>query len=287
MYAIAGVTGHTGKIAAETLLAQGKPVRVIVRKPEQGAPWKARGAEVAIASLDDEAALTRAFTGVQGAYVLLPPDPTSNEVLASRAKLTRAITRAVEASKLPHVVLLSSVGAHVPKGTGPIAMLHDAERSLEKTGAATTFVRPAYFLENFGAVLQPAKADGVLPSFMPAGMQHESVSTHDIGKTVAKALLDGPRGHRVIELAGPTPVSANLVAATLTKLLGRPVKVVEAPLDAVVPTFMSFGMSQNMSELYREMLEAFNSGLVKPEGTGEHQRGQVGLEEGLKELLGG
>src|SRR5207244_527511 len=73
MYAIAGVTGHTGSIAAETLLAQGKPVRVIVRDAAKGAAWAKKGAEVAVASLDDVGALTKALTGVQGAFVLLPP----------------------------------------------------------------------------------------------------------------------------------------------------------------------------------------------------------------------
>src|SRR2546428_623609 len=117
MYVIAGVTGHTGKIAADTLLDKKQPVRVIVRKPEQGA------------------------------FVLLPPDPTTSDYLGSRARLTQAITSAVGKAKLPHVVLLSSIGAHIPRGTGPIAALHAAERSLEKSGAQTTFVRAAYFLE--------------------------------------------------------------------------------------------------------------------------------------------
>ena len=47
MYAIAGVTGHVGSVAADTLLSQGKAVRVIVRDAAKGAPWKAKGAEVA------------------------------------------------------------------------------------------------------------------------------------------------------------------------------------------------------------------------------------------------
>ena len=77
MYAIAGVTGHVGSVAAETLLAQGKPVRVIVRDAAKGAPWKAKGAEVAIADLGDEAALASAFAGASGAFVLLPPTQTA------------------------------------------------------------------------------------------------------------------------------------------------------------------------------------------------------------------
>ena len=77
MFAITGITGHTGAVVAETLLAAGKPVRVIVRDAAKGAAWKARGAEVAVADLKDAAALAQAFRGVQGAYVLSPPDLTT------------------------------------------------------------------------------------------------------------------------------------------------------------------------------------------------------------------
>lgn len=285
MYVIAGVTGHTGKTVAETLIGKGQPVRVLVRKPEQGAAWKARGAEVAVGSLDDEAALTRAFAGAKGAYVLLPPDPVATEFLASRARMAEIIGRAVSAAKLPHVVLLSSIGAQLPSGTGPIVSVHRTEQVLAATGAATTAVRAAYFVENFGAVLPAAKADGVLPSFMPAELAHDAVDTTDIGQVAAQALLDGPRGRRVIELSGPAEVSAQSVAATLTRILGRPVKVVEAPLEALVPTFTSFGMSEYMAQLYREMTAAFIDGKVVWEGKGERVRGKVTLEESLRKLL--
>jgi hypothetical protein len=72
----------------------------------------------------------------------------------------------------------------------------------------------------------------------------------------------------------------------VARLLNRPVTVVEVPLHAVVPTFMSFGMSQHMGELYREMYEGFLAGTVAWEGTGERVRGTIGLDEGLRQLLG-
>jgi hypothetical protein len=64
------------------------------------------------------------------------------------------------------------------------------------------------------------------------------------------------------------------------------VKVVEAPLDAVVPTFMSFGMSQHMAEIYREMYASFLSGAVSWEGKGERVRGSIGVKEGLRAMIG-
>jgi uncharacterized protein YbjT (DUF2867 family) len=120
MYAIAGVSGNTGSVVADTLLAQGKKVRVIVRDAAKGEAWKARGAEVAVAALEDRAALTKALTGVEGAYLLVPPRMTSNAPLEENAAVIDAMAAAVTAARVPHVVLLSSVAAHHASGTGPI-----------------------------------------------------------------------------------------------------------------------------------------------------------------------
>jgi uncharacterized protein YbjT (DUF2867 family) len=98
MYAIAGVTGNTGSVVAETLLAQGKPVRVIVRDAAKGEPWRANGAEVAVASLDDAAALTRALTGVEGAYLLIPPNLSTTTPLENDARLTRVFAEEIQAA---------------------------------------------------------------------------------------------------------------------------------------------------------------------------------------------
>ncbi len=285
MYVIAGVTGHTGTVVAESLLAKGQAIRVIVRDAHKGAPWHARGAEVAVASLDDDEAIARALSGAQGAYVLLPPDATTTDFFGSRARMIDAVGRAAVRAGLPHLVFLSSIGAHVPKGHGPIGAPHLAERNFEQLGIATTFVRAAYFLENYGAVLPMATQDGVLPSFLPADFTHAVVATTDIGRTAAQALLDGPRGRRIIELSGPTDVTPADVAATLTALLARSVKIVEAPLDAVVPTFTSFGMSPHMAEIYREMYAGFIAGVVTWEGKGERARGSIGVKDGLRVML--
>src|SRR4051794_38230603 len=74
MYVIAGATGHTGRVVANTLLAEKQPVRVIVRDSAQGAEWKQRGAEVAVAALDDAAAVAQALRGADAAYLLVPPN---------------------------------------------------------------------------------------------------------------------------------------------------------------------------------------------------------------------
>jgi uncharacterized protein YbjT (DUF2867 family) len=285
MFVITGATGHTGSVAAEKLLSAGKKVRAVVRDAAKAEHLKALGAEIFVADLSDQAALARAVRGAEGVFLLSPPDLQAKDFIADRKQLTQKQVATLAAEKVPHVVLLSSLGAQHASGTGPIVSVHNAEQQLRAAGLPSTFVRAAYFVENWAGVVQPVKADGVLPTFTPADKRFPAVSTVDIGNTVARALLDGPRGVRVIDLKGPSEVSPNDVAAAFSRLLGKPVKVVEAPLDAVVPTFTSFGMSPNMAGLFREMYEAMTQGKVVTD-SGEEVRGTTSLETTLRGLLG-
>jgi uncharacterized protein YbjT (DUF2867 family) len=285
MFVITGATGHTGSVAAQTLLAAGKQVRVVVRDATRAERLKALGAEVFVADLADQSALARAVRGAEGVFLISPPDVAAKDFIAERRRLTQQQVDTLAAEKVPHVVLLSSIGAQHPTGTGPILSVRNVEQQLRAAGLPATFVRAAYFVENWGAVVQAVKSDGVLPSFIAAGARTPMVSTPDIGKTVAQALLDGPRGVRVIELSGPSDASPNDVAAAFSRILSKPVKVVEAPLDAVVPTFTSLGISSDVAGLFREMYDALAKGKLAPE-TGEHVRGATPLEATLRGLLG-
>jgi uncharacterized protein YbjT (DUF2867 family) len=285
MYVITGATGNVGSVAAETLLAAGEKVRVVVRDAAKAAGLKARGAEVFVADLEDHDALARAVRGAAGVFLLSPPDKSAQDFIAERKQLTLAQVSTLAAEKVPHVVLLSSIAAQHPSGTGPIVSLHNAEQQLRASGLPATFVRASYFVENWGAVVHPVKADGVLPSFIKAEQRVPMVSTVDIGKAVAQALRDGPRGVRVIELSGPTDVTPTEVAAAFSRILGKAVQVIDAPLDAVVPTFTSFGISPNIAGLYREMYEGMASGKVASE-PGEQLRGTTPLETTLRALAG-
>lgn len=284
MFAIAGVTGNTGSVVAETLLAAKAPIRVIVRDAAKGAAWKARGAEVAIADLGDAAALTAAFAGVQGAYVLLPPRPTSTAPVADNHAVADAIAAAVAAAKVPHVVLLSSVGAQHPSGTGPIATVHYAEQVLAKVTTLTA-VRAAYFMENWLGSLG-ALAQGILPTFTPAALAFPMVATRDIGRTAAAALLEGAKARQTIELAGPQDYAPTDVAAAIAAITGKAVAATEAPLDAVIPTFTSFGLSSAVAAQYREMYEGIFAGRVTwAGGDARAVRGTVTIAEVLRPAL--
>jgi uncharacterized protein YbjT (DUF2867 family) len=256
-----------------------------VRDPARGEPWRARGAEVAVANLDDAAALTAALRGADGFYVLAPPRPASPDPLGENRRLVQTLVGAVRDAKVPHVVLLSSIGAQHPDGTGPIQSLHHAEQELARSGAALTAVRAAYFLENWAASLGMV-GQGVLPTFLPAQTAVPMVATRDIGRVAAGALAEGGKGVQVIELSGPRDYTPADIAAAVSALAGRRVDAQEAPLDAVVPTFTSFGLSTAMAELYREMYAGIIAGRVAWQGAPARRvRGTVTVEDVLGPLL--
>lgn len=286
MFVVAGVTGNTGSVVANKLLDEGKQVRVIARDPKKAEALKARGAEVVSADLDDPQALAQALAGAEGAYLLSPPDAASKSFLAARRRLVDAVVQAVVTARVPHTVFLSSIGAQHEHGTGIIQSLHYAEKALAATGLPVTFVRAGYFTENWASVLPAVKKDGVLPTFLADKLLVPHVATRDIGLVAAQALLEGPHGVRVIELGGPVEASAADVAEVLSRLLDRPVTAAQAPLAALVPTFTSFGVSEDVAALFHGMYEGLNNGTVAWQGApAVLVRGKQGLEETLRPLL--
>ena len=289
MFVIVGANGNTGRIAAESLLANQQPVRVVVRDGKSEAAWRAKGADVAVGALDDSASLVAAFAGAQGVYLLVPPDNATTDQMGRARDLVGNAAKALAAAKVPHVVLLSSIGAEHASGTGPIASVHIAEEILRDVpGLARTFLRASYFLENHGSVLGAVTGHGILPTFLPADLRFPQIGTADIGRFAAKALVEAPAAGetRIWNLAGATDVSERDIAQALSTLLGKDIAVVENPLDAVVPTFTSFGISEHLAGLYREMYEGIAAGRVVFPAGAEVRRGSEGPREVLARLLG-
>lgn len=285
MFVVAGVTGNTGKVVAETLLAQKKPVRVIVRDAKKGEPWKAKGAEIAIAELDDQNALTEALRGAEGAYLLIPPHWTATDVLRENKARAQTIANAVEASGVKHVVFLSSIAAHLTSGTGPVISAHDGEIALGKTKADLTFIRAAYFMENIGSSLY-ALGEGKFPTFLNLDSPIPMIATHDIGTVAAKALLEGGRGRQVIELEGPKQYSQRDVAAVLSRLTKKTIEPQQGPEEVMIPALTSAGVPPAWAPLYQEMTHAVNTGVFVFEGKGAtHVKGTTPLESVLEKLL--
>jgi uncharacterized protein YbjT (DUF2867 family) len=263
MYVVLGASGNTGHVVATNLLGQGQRVRVVGRNAAHLQRLATAGAEVFVGDITDASALTKAFQEADSAYVMIPPNPTSNDFRAYQEQVTDAIAAAVQKAGIKNVVALSSFGAGKPSGTGPVVGLHDLEQKLnEISGANILSLRAGYFMENTlpqasvirmaGSVLGPLKPNLKLPM----------IATRDIGAAAATALVGlAFHGKHTQELQGQRDLDYNEVAGIIGGAIGNPdLRYVQAPDNRLRSALQQMGMSENFVGLMFEMFEALNSG---------------------------
>ena len=283
MYAITGITGQVGGALARTLLAHQQSVRAVIRDAAKGASWSAQGCGVALAEMTDAAALTAAFTGTEGVFILLPPvfDPQPG-FPESRAVIA-ALRAALIAAKPKKVVCLSTIGAQASQ-PNLLSQLSLMEQQLGSLPMPIAFLRAGWFLENTLWDIASARESGVIPSFLqPLDRKIPMVATADVGRVAAELLLETWQARRVIELEGPMRVSPNDIAVGLAKALGRPVKAETVPRETWGALFKSQGMNDPMPRI--QMLDGFNEGWIDFERPAATVKGKVGLDQVLQDLL--
>jgi len=284
MFAITGITGNIGGEVARHLLSGQQPVRAVMRDAGKAQAWTECGCEIAIADIGDAAALAAAFQGAEGVFILVPPnfDPLSGfpEAQATAATLKSALEKA----RPDRVVYLSTIGAQATQ-TNLLSQHSIVEQTLRELSLPITFLRPAWFLENFSWDVAPARENGVIPSFLQAlDKPVPMVATADIGRMAAELLQEKWSGHRIVELEGPRRVTPNDAAAAFADLLGHPVKMEVVPRETWEPLFRSQGMKNPAPRI--RMLDGFNEGWIEFEGgQAGSRKGTVALKTVLQALV--
>lgn len=286
MFVVMGATGQVGGAVVEALKQRKATVKAIARDPARAAHL---GIEVVRGDASDAASLAAAFKGAEAAFVMLVPPPQAVDVLAESRAISRAIAEAVRAAKVPHLVALSSVGAQLASGNGVVQALHEFETALAGAAPSIVFLRPGYFMENWGNVLPAAQGAGVLPSaHAPLDAKGDIVSALDVGRTAAELLSEARPGTRIVDLAGPAQYSSVDAAAILSKLLGKPVAAVPMSREESVAGLIAAGLGADYAAKLADLDDAANAGrMAFPTGGGEVRRGTVTLEQALKRLVGG
>jgi NAD(P)H dehydrogenase (quinone) len=284
MYAITGITGQVGGAVARALLDAGHAVRAVVRSADKGAPWAALGCQVAVADNTDVEAMTAAFAGTEGVFILMPPtyDPLPGYpvTIASNA----AVRAALLAARPAKALVLSTVGAHVAQ-PNLLNNLKMTEESLRDLPLPVAFLRANWFMENASWDLDAARTGAIQSYLQPLERPIGMVSTSDIGATAADLLREDWRGARVVELDGPARYSPKDIAAAFAAALGHPVEVSAVPREQWETTFRAQGAQNPVPRI--QMLDGFNEGWLDFErGTVEQRRGGTTLQQAIARLVG-
>jgi uncharacterized protein YbjT (DUF2867 family) len=260
-YVVLGSTGNTGSIIADFLLSKGQKVRVVGRDPGRLQRFVRNGAEAYAADLSNAAALTKAFSGARAAYLLLPPLNSREE----QERQSDAIAKAVKQSGLPYAVHLSSYGAHVPEGTGPVTGLHSSEEKLNAINDLNVLhLRAAYFMENNLSAIDMIQGVGLFGHALLPDLKLPMIAARDVGDYAAPRFLNLDfSGKQTRELLGERDLSMAEATAVIARGIGKPdLRYEQFPYDRVQQVLTQAGFSPKKAAVYIEMFQSINAGLL-------------------------
>jgi uncharacterized protein YbjT (DUF2867 family) len=266
-FVICGATGNVGSKIAGRLLGAGEPVRVIGRERVRLGPLAAKGAEPWPGDIGDAAFLVKAFAGARAAFVLIPPKYDAPDVRGYQSQVGDALVSALSKARVPRIATLSSVGAHLSGGTGPILGLHELETMIDTLGdAAVVHLRPAYFMENHLWSIPVIRSQGISGSPIRADVPIPMVATKDIAEAASRLFLEGTfTGHTIRYLLGPRDLTMSEATRILAEAIGKPdLKYVQFPEEDGRKAMLGMGMSRSVVDALLEMQRAFNAGRIRP-----------------------
>jgi uncharacterized protein YbjT (DUF2867 family) len=265
--AVTTPTGHVGSAVADCLLATGGDVEVTLlgRRPDTLRHFTDRGAQLSLGSQDDVDYLSRATQGVDALYWATPPGYGSDDVRAFQRRFGEAAGKAIRANRIPRVVNLSSVGANLESGTGPVAGLHEVEGLINNAACYVTHLRPGFFFENLLWQLDSIRKWGRISLPISGSTRYPMIATRDIGRVAAARMTSASwSGQIVQELHGPADLCFRDVAEILTQVLGRKIVYIKCDREEMRDGMLKNAMTENAADSLLELYDAVESGRIRP-----------------------
>ena len=286
-YTITGSLGHISRPIVAALVAAGHQVTVITSSQERAKEIKVLGATPAVGSIKDKDFVTSAFGGADIVYTMVPPIMDVQNWQAYIGDIGKNYAAAIKANDIKYVVNLSSMGAHLSKGAGPISGLHTVEKVLnELPGVHIKHLRPSYFYLNLLSNINLIKNAGIMGSnFGFTDKKFTVVHPDDIAAVaIANLLHPNFKGHS-IEYIVSDEVSTDDIAATIGKAINIPgLQWVTFTDEQALQGGIQAGLPEEISRNYAEMGHAINSGQMAEEYWKQHPPvvGKIKLAEFAK-----
>ena len=261
-FVVTGSLGNISKPLAEKLVAAGHNVTVVSSKSEKVAQIEALGAKAAIGSVEDIAFLTKIFNGADAIYTMVPPNFGAGDWKKYIAGIGENYAEAIHASGVKNVVNLSSLGAHMPEGCGPVSGLYFVEKALNNLeGVNVKHLRPGFFYPNFLANVGMVKHAGIMGGNYGEGTTLVIVHPDDIAEVAAEELLGLSFKGKSVRYIASDEKTTHEVAAILGKAIGKPeLPWVNFNDEETLAGLLQAGLPEEIAKNYAEMGSAMRSG---------------------------
>jgi len=281
--------GHISKPVVQKLKSSGHSVTVITSNSSKGKEIEALGVAAAVGSVEDRAFLKRAFAGAQAAYLMIPPNwALSGSWIDYQKGIIINYIEALRANGIKHVVFLSSIGAHMGKGAGPVDGLSVAEWHLNQLKDVNVkIVRPSYFFNNLMGMIPMIKNMNIMGSnFGSSKEKLVLTATSDIADVVGNELLNLKfKGHSIRYIASDERHPKE-IAEILSKAVGKPgTPWVEFKDEDALNGMIQNGLSKEIASNYATMGAALRTGKMQADyWKNKPALGKVKLENFVKEF---
>ncbi|MEO5682012.1 MAG: NmrA family NAD(P)-binding protein [Chitinophagaceae bacterium] len=262
-YVITGSTGHISKPIITALVKAGHEVTVITSKADREKEIASLGATAAVGAVEDVVFLTKAFSGAKAVYTMVPPTYTPSDWKAHIGQVGKNYAEAIKSNGIKYVVNLSSVGAHMAEGCGPVSGLHRVETALNGlTGVHIKHLRPAYFYYNLLNNINLIKNAGIIGSnFGMSDKKFTLADPSDIAAAAITHLLNLDFTGQSVQYVISDEVSTDEIATVLGNAINKPeLKWITFTDEQALQGALEAGLPEELAKNYTEMGHAVQTG---------------------------
>jgi uncharacterized protein YbjT (DUF2867 family) len=286
-YVLSGSLGNINKPLATQLIAAGHDVTIISSDAGKQQQIAAMGAKAAIGKVQDVAFLTEAFKGADAVFTLVPPMFATSNWKEDIHQVGKNFAAAIKASGVKKVVNLSSIGAHMPTGCGPVSGIHFVEQELNALdGVAIKHLRPGYFYTNTLHDIGLIKAAGIYGNNFGPEAKMVMVHPDDIAAVAAKELQSLQFTGSSIQYIAGDELTCPQIASVLGAAIGKPeLPYVPFSDEQYFDGAVKAGLSEEIARNYTEMGQALRSGeMISDFEKHRVMQGKIKFEDFAKEF---
>jgi uncharacterized protein YbjT (DUF2867 family) len=180
----------------------------------------------------DAAVVEQAVRDANALFWLTPSEMTSHDPLGTARRMAQAGASVVRKHPALHVVQLSSAGAFLPNGTGPIVGLYETEEKFRASGKNIVSLRPNEFMENLFFSMPTIIGQNSIYTSIPGAVKAPFIATQDIAEIAAEFLQKPIDGDHVIDIVGRQEISFDEWARIAGEAIGKQIRLVTIPGDS-------------------------------------------------------